>query len=64
MGARKIPDSVVAVVKLARHLGYKYEEITSYYTMNQGRIADIMKERIGAAVRPADELPPDFPARA
>jgi hypothetical protein len=62
--ASKLPATVVAVIKLARALGYKYEVIASYFVINQGRIADVMKGRIGPHVSPATTLPPDFPARA
>jgi len=55
---------IVAVIKLARALGYKYEVIASYFVINQGRIADVMKGRIGPNVTPAKSLPPDFPALA
>ena len=57
----RVSDKVVSTVKLARALGYKYEVIASYFVLNQGRIADIMKGRIGALVEPAEKLPPDFP---
>jgi hypothetical protein len=59
-----LPDNTVSVIKKARKLGYKYEIIASYYVINQGRIADVMKGRIGPGVPPADQLPPDFPALA
>jgi len=62
--ARQLPESVVAVIKLARRLGYKYEVIASFFVINQGRIADVMKGRIRPDVPPASELPPGFPARA
>lgn len=61
--ARQLPPPVVGVIKLARSLGYKYEIIASYFVINQGRIADVMKGRIGPEVAPADRLPSDFPAR-
>lgn len=64
MRTRDIPDYIIAIVKRARALGYKYEVIASYFVINQGRIADIMKNRVGADVKPADHLPPDFPALA
>lgn len=60
----RIPDAVVSVIKLARALGYKYEVIASYFVINQGRIADVMKGRIGPDVPPAKHLPADFPAMA
>lgn len=64
MRNRDIPNFVIAVVKLARTLGYKYEVIASYFVINQGRIADIMKGRIGPDVPPASSLPEDFPVLA
>ncbi|QTL06070.1 hypothetical protein J5J86_06535 [Aquabacter sp. L1I39] len=60
----QLPAAVVAVIKLARQMGYKYEVIASYFVINQGRIADVMKGRIRPDVAPADRLPPDFPAMA
>ncbi len=62
MAYTNISDDVVATVKLARSQGYKYEVIASYYVINQGRVADIMKGRIGPDVPAADVLPEDFPA--
>jgi len=62
--ARSLPEHVVAVIKLARRLGYKYEVIASFFVINQGRIADVMKGRIRPDVPPAAELPPGFPAPA
>ena len=61
--ASKLPASVVGVIKRARASGYKYEVIASYFVINQGRIADVMKGRIGLDVAPADQLPSDFPPR-
>jgi hypothetical protein len=58
---QKLSTSTVAIVKLARSLGYKYATIAAYFVMNQGRIADIMFGRIGADVAPASKLPHDFP---
>lgn len=58
----RLPDAVVAVIKLARMLGYRYQVIASYFVINQGRIADVMKGRIGPNVAPATALPSDFPA--
>jgi hypothetical protein len=57
----RLPNEVVAVIKSARARGYKYEVIASYFVINQGRIADVMKGRIGTHVPPSDDLPPDFP---
>jgi hypothetical protein len=61
--SKNLPPSTVGIIKRARVLGYKYEVIASYFVINQGRIADVMKGRIGPEVPPANELPPDFPAR-
>jgi hypothetical protein len=55
---------MASVIKLARALGYKYEVIAAYFTINQGRIADVMMGRIAPDVPPAPKLPPDFPALA
>jgi hypothetical protein len=60
----RLNDGVVAVIKLARRLGYKYEIIASYFVINQGRIADVMMGRIGPDIAPASQLPADFPAKA
>ncbi|HEY2709378.1 MAG TPA: hypothetical protein VGI95_15115 [Caulobacteraceae bacterium] len=60
----RLPAAAVAVIKLARKLGYKYEVIASYFIINQGRIADVMMGRIGPDIPPASDLPPDFPALA
>lgn len=57
-----MPAKVVAEIKTARAMGYKYEVIASYFVLNQGRIADVMKGRIGPNIPPAASLPPDFPA--
>jgi hypothetical protein len=61
---KPLPAAVVAVIKLARYLGYKYEVIAAYFVINQGRIADVMKGRIGPDIPMAAQLPPDFPALA
>lgn len=61
---RGMPATVVAVIKLARSMGYGYVAIATYYRINQGRIADVMKGRIGPDVSPAERLPSDFPALA
>jgi len=61
---KKMDAATVAAIKLARALGYKYEVIASYFIINQGRIADVMKGRIGPDIKPARRLPPDFPALA
>jgi hypothetical protein len=43
----RLSNEVVAAIKCARSRGYKYEVIASYYVINQGRIADVVKGRIG-----------------
>lgn len=60
----KLPPTSVAVIKRARKLGYKYDQIAAYFVINQGRIADVMMGRIGPDVPMADQLPPDFPMLA
>lgn len=57
----RLPAEIVAVIKCARARGYKYEVIASYYVINQGRIADVIKGRIGPDVPAANDLPLDFP---
>ncbi len=57
----RLDETVVSIIKLARKLGYKYEVIASYFVINQGRIADIMKGRIGPDIAAAEKLPADFP---
>ncbi|URK86447.1 hypothetical protein LP421_18185 [Rhizobium sp. RCAM05350] len=52
---------MVPVIKLARSQRYNYARIASYYQINQGRIADVMKGRLFPEIPPAGNLPPDFP---
>lgn len=52
---------MVPVIKLARKRKINYARIASYYRINQGRIADVMKGRRFPEIPPADDLPPDFP---
>lgn len=61
MQDRKVTPDMVPVIKLARHLDYNYATIASYYQINQGRIADVMKGRLFPGIPPAVELPADFP---
>lgn len=61
MQDRKVTPDMVPVIKLARHLDYNYATIASYYQINQGRIADVMKGRLFPDIPPAMELPADFP---
>lgn len=61
MHDRKVTPEMVPVIKLARDLGINYALIASYYQINQGRIADVMKGRLFPDIVPAMELPSDFP---
>ena len=62
MQDRKVTPDMVPVIKLARHRKYNYARIASYYQINQGRIADVMKGRMFPEVPPAIILPADFPS--
>jgi hypothetical protein len=64
MQDRKVTPDMVPVIKLARDLGINYALIASYYQINQGRIADVMKGRLFPDISPAIELPADFPMTA
>ncbi|MBZ9893418.1 hypothetical protein LB545_03610 [Mesorhizobium sp. BR1-1-6] len=61
MHDRKVTPDMVPVIKLARDLDYNYAIIASYYQINQGRIADVMKGRLFPDIPPAVALPADFP---
>ena len=61
---RKVTEEMVPVIKLARMRRFNYARIAAYFQINQGRIADVMKGRIGANIPPAMNLPPDFPEAA
>ncbi len=63
MKSKDVTPAIAAVIKLARKLGYKYPQIASFYVINQGRIADVMKGRICPEIPAADQLPPGFPVR-
>jgi len=52
---------MVPVIKLARGQEYNYARIASYFEINQGRIADVMKGRLFPNIPPAEQLPSDFP---
>jgi 16S rRNA G527 N7-methylase RsmG len=52
---------MVPVIKLARKLKYNYARIASYFQINQGRIADVMKGRRFPGIPAAIALPSDFP---
>ncbi len=45
MQDRKLSPAMVPVIKLAREQKYNYARIASYFQINQGRIADVMKGR-------------------
>ncbi|MFC3723419.1 hypothetical protein [Neoaquamicrobium sediminum] len=62
MNDRKVTPDMVPVIKLARDLNYNYARIASYFQINQGRIADVMKGRKFPDIPPAKQLPPDFPS--
>ena len=61
MQDRKVTPEMVPVIKLARDLKYNYARIASYYQINFGRVADVMKGRLYPDVPPATTLPVDFP---
>lgn len=62
MQDRKVTPDMVPVIKLARGQKYNYARIASYFQINQGRIADVMKGRLFPDIPPAKQLPPDFPS--
>jgi hypothetical protein len=57
----RMSDDVVSTIKSARRFGCKYEVAASYYVVNQGRGAGVMKGRITPSIQPAKQLVPDFP---
>ncbi|MCO5081559.1 MAG: hypothetical protein M9955_07855 [Rhizobiaceae bacterium] len=61
MNDRKVTPDMVPVIKLARNLDYNYARIASYFQINQGRIADVVKGRKFPDIPPAETLPADFP---
>lgn len=61
MRDRKVTPDMVPVIKLAREQKFNYASIASYFVINQGRIADVMKGRLFPEVPPATALPADFP---
>jgi len=61
MQDRKVTPDMVPTIKLARSLKYNYARIASYFQINQGRIADVMKGRLYPKIPAATKLPPDFP---
>jgi len=62
MKDRELTPDMVPVIKLARMKKYNYARIASYFQINQGRIADVMKGRRFPEVGPAKDLPHDFPS--
>ena len=62
MRDRRVTPEMVPVIKLARKRKYNYARIASYFEINQGRIADVMKGRMFPDIPPAQELPDDFPS--
>lgn len=62
MRDRELEPSMVPIIKLARQRKYNYARIASYFQINQGRIADVMKGRKYPEIAPARELPADFPS--
>jgi hypothetical protein len=62
MQDQKVTPEMVPVIKLARGLNYNYARIASYFQINQGRIADVMKGRKFPDIPAAKQLPPDFPS--
>lgn len=61
MKDRVLTPDMVPVIKLARHQKYNYARIASYFQINQGRIADVMKGRRFPEIPAAGALPSDFP---
>ncbi len=62
--SKYVTPEIAAAIKLARKLGYQYPPIASFFVINQGRIADVMKGRMFPEVPPADALPEGFPTLA
>lgn len=61
MHDRKVTPEMVPVIKPARAEKYNYARIASYFQINHGRIADVMKGRLFPDIPPAATLPTDFP---
>lgn len=61
MKDRELTPDMVPAIKLARSLKINYSVIASYFVINQGRIADVMKGRRFPHIPPATQLPADFP---
>ncbi len=64
MRSKYVTPEIAATIKLARKLGYQYPPIASFFVINQGRIADVMKGRMFPEVAPATALPSGFPTLA
>ncbi|ADP70887.1 hypothetical protein Rvan_1637 [Rhodomicrobium vannielii ATCC 17100] len=62
MQDRKVTPDMVPVIKLARQMKINYARIASYYVINQGRVADVVKGRLFPNIPPASQLPADFPS--
>ena len=62
MQDRKLTPEMVPVIKLARNMNFNYARIASYFQINQGRVADVMKGRRYPNIAAAMKLPPDFPS--
>lgn len=60
--SKYVTPEIASVIKLARKRGYQYPPIASFFVINQGRIADVMKGRLFPEVPAASELPEGFPA--
>jgi hypothetical protein len=56
-----LTPEMVPTIKRARQEGYHYALIASYFNINQGRIADVMKGRRFPEIPMGSELPSDFP---
>ncbi len=61
MRDRKLTPDMVPVIKLAIKLGYNYARVASYFQLNFGRVADVVKGRLFPEIPAARTLPSDFP---
>jgi hypothetical protein len=61
MRDRKLTPDMVPVIKAARKAGFNYARIASYFELNFGRVADVLKGRKFPEIPAATNLPPDFP---
>lgn len=62
MKGQTLTEDEIGMVKRARLSGYVNHEIAAYFGVNQGRIAEVNTQEVGAHVEPASMLPIDFPA--